>query len=99
MRIAGGGLATTVIGMDLWNRETPVSSEEIAKVWGPWLEPCLQLFGPARCMFESNFPVDTRSHSFAVLFNAFKRLAKGYSAEEKRMLFAGTAAKVYRIAL
>ncbi len=94
-----GGLATTVMGVDLWNRATPVSSEEIVKVWAPWLEPCIQLFGPSRCMFESNFPVDKRSHSFAVLFNAFKRIAKGYTAEEKRMLFAGTAATVYRIAL
>ena len=53
------------------------------------------MFGAARCMFESNFPVDKGLTSYGLLWNAFKRLAAGCSAEEKRALFAGTAARFY----
>ena len=48
-------------------------------------------------MFESNFPVDKASISYPVLWNAFKKIAKDYSATEKDQLFYQTAAKVYRI--
>jgi predicted TIM-barrel fold metal-dependent hydrolase len=49
-------------------------------------------------MFESNFPPDGVSSSYPVLWNAFKRLAASYSAEEKVKLFSGTAKRVYRLA-
>jgi L-fuconolactonase len=48
-------------------------------------------------MFESNFPVDKVSYSYNVMYNAFKRLSKGYSAAERAAMFHGTAASVYRI--
>jgi predicted TIM-barrel fold metal-dependent hydrolase len=48
-------------------------------------------------MFESNFPVDKVSCSYAVLWNAFKRLTAGYSAPEKAALFSQTARRFYRI--
>jgi predicted TIM-barrel fold metal-dependent hydrolase len=48
-------------------------------------------------MFESNFPVDKGSCSYAVLWNAFKRIVAGYSAEQKTALFSGVASKTYRI--
>jgi predicted TIM-barrel fold metal-dependent hydrolase len=51
----------------------------------------------ARCMFESNFPVQKRWCSYSVFWNACKRLARHASAEEKSALFSGTAARVYRI--
>src|SRR3712207_6875425 len=41
------------------------------------------LFGPQRCMFESNFPPDKVGHGYTVLFNAFKRLSAGYSRSEE----------------
>jgi len=75
----------------------PLSSEEIAKAWRPYFEVCLEQFGAGQCMFESNFPVQKRWCSYAVLWNACKRLAAGASADEKRELFAGTAARVYRL--
>ncbi len=46
-------------------------------------------------MFESNFPVDKGMCSYPVLWNAFKRLAARYSADEKAALFHGTAARFY----
>jgi predicted TIM-barrel fold metal-dependent hydrolase len=50
-------------------------------------------------MFESNFPVDKGSYGYGVFWNACKRLAAGASAAEKKSLFSGTAAKVYRLGL
>ncbi len=50
-------------------------------------------------MFESNFPVDKGSYSYAVGWNAFKRLAAGASAAEKAELFSGTATRFYRLSL
>jgi predicted TIM-barrel fold metal-dependent hydrolase len=78
-------------------RDMPPSSEETASAWRPWLETSIELFGADRCMFESNFPVQKRWSSFAVTWNAFKRIASGASAGEKAALFAGTAGRVYRV--
>jgi L-fuconolactonase len=75
----------------------PLSSEEIASAWRPFFEVCVEKFGARRCMFESNFPVQKRWCSYAIFWNACKRLAVGASAEEKAALFAGTAARVYGI--
>jgi predicted TIM-barrel fold metal-dependent hydrolase len=76
---------------------TPLSSEEIATAWLPYVEVCMELFGARRCMFESNFPVQKRWCSYAVFWNACKRLTTGASADEKAALFSKTAARVYRL--
>ncbi len=75
----------------------PLSSEEIAAAWRPFFEVCVEQFGARRCMFESNFPVQRRWCSYAVLWNACKRLAAVASADEKLALFSGTAARAYRL--
>jgi predicted TIM-barrel fold metal-dependent hydrolase len=91
------------LGMDIgpfvsvMQRPAPPSSAEIAAAWKPWVEACIEAFGPDRCMFESNFPVDKLSTGYAVLWNAFKRLAAGASAAEKAALFSATAKRVYRL--
>jgi L-fuconolactonase len=78
-------------------RDLPPGSEEVAAAWRPWLETSIELFGADRCMFESNFPVQKRWSSFAVTWNAFKRIAAGATAAEKTALFSGTAARVYGV--
>ncbi|MGO9453317.1 MAG: amidohydrolase family protein [Candidatus Binataceae bacterium] len=75
---------------------SPLTSEEIAAAWRPFFEVCVEHFGVRRCMFESNFPVQKRWCSYAVLWNACKRLASGASADEKSALFSGTATRAYR---
>ena len=57
----------------------------------------IEKFGPRRAMFESNFPVDKLSCSYTVLWNSFKLLSKGFSADERAALFRGTAERVYRL--
>jgi L-fuconolactonase len=93
-----GGMVNRGAGFDFHNASAPPSSETIAGVWRPYVETCIELFGPRRCMFESNFPVDKMAIGYRALWNAFKRIAAGASPDEKRALFAGTAARVYRLA-
>jgi L-fuconolactonase len=85
--------------LDAEHRPAPASSEELARLWRPYIETSIELFGASRCMFESNFPVDKRGASYAVLWNAFKRIAANYSADEKAALFSETACRAYRLSL
>ena len=90
-----GGLGMRLFGFDFHTREMPPSSEDLAAAWRPYIETCIEAFGPDRAMFESNFPVDKGSGSYQAFWNAFKRLAAGASPTEKTALFSGTATKFY----
>ena len=79
------------------DRSLPPGSQEVAAAWRPWMEACIEAFGPERSMYESNFPVQKRWCSYQVCWNAFKRISTGASAAEKADLFAGAAARAYRI--
>ena len=94
-----GGLAMRLLGYDFHERPKPPSSEEAAAAWRPYIETCIEAFGPARAMFESNFPPDKGQCSYQVIFNAFKRISAPYSEAEKTALFSKTAADVYRLKL
>ena len=94
-----GGLAMRLLGYDFHERPTPPTSEQVASAWRPYIETCIEAFGPQRCMFESNFPPDKGQCSYQVIFNAFKRIAADYSEAEKTALFSKTAADVYRLEL
>jgi L-fuconolactonase len=95
MKLGGIGMPRT--GFDWHTRDKPIGSEELAEAMAPWVTYCIEQFGPNRCMFESNFPVDKVSYAYNVLYNAFKRVSKGYSAAERAAMFHDTAARVYRI--
>ncbi len=92
-----GGMAMPIFGLGLRDHPVPLGSEATARLWQPYVEVCIDAFGPSRCMFESNFPVDKGAVSYPILWNAFKRLAAGYTDAEQARLFAGTAADVYRL--
>ncbi|WP_332772138.1 amidohydrolase family protein [Phenylobacterium sp.] len=94
-----GGLAMVFPGFASFMSDPPASSEALAAEWKPYIETCIEAFGAERCMFESNFPVDIGSCDYDVLWNAFKALARGCSADEKTALFSGTAARIYRLEL
>ena len=95
MKLGGIGMPRT--GFDWHERDLPIGSEELADSMAPLMNYCIEQFGPSRCMFESNFPVDKVAYSYNVMYNAFKRLSKGYSATERADMFHDTAARVYRI--
>jgi predicted TIM-barrel fold metal-dependent hydrolase len=92
-----GGVGMPRTGFDWHARDTPVGSEELAESLAPFMNYCIGQFGPERSMFESNFPVDKVSYSYNVMYNAFKRLSKGYSASERADMFHDTAVRVYRV--
>jgi len=92
-----GGQTMTMAGFGWHKREKPPGSEQLAADMGPYYRACIDIFGPKRCMFESNFPVDRASCSYTVLWNAFKRLSRDYSAAERQALFHDTAVNVYRL--
>jgi predicted TIM-barrel fold metal-dependent hydrolase len=94
-----GGLAMAFPMFPSFMSNPPASSEQLAREWKPYIETCIDAFGPKRAMFESNFPVDIGSCTYPVLWNAFKRIAAQYSPADKKELFSGTAARVYRMVL
>lgn len=94
-----GGLAMRVGGFDFHLNAMPPSSDMLAQVWMRYFECVIHHFGPNRCMFESNFPVDKGMVSYGVLWNAFKRMTQSYSEAEKSDLFFGTAVRVYNLSI
>jgi len=92
-----GGIGMPRTGFDWHLRDKPIGSEELASDMAPLMNYCIEQFGPNRCMFESNFPVDKVSYSYNVMYNAFKRITKDHSASERADMFHDTAARVYRI--
>jgi L-fuconolactonase len=69
-----------------------------ADIFGDYFRACIELFGPDRCMFGSNFPVDLGYGGAAELLSLFEQVAAEYTDEEASMLFEHTAERVYRLA-
>ncbi len=92
-----GGLARRFGPARYKNRPVPPAAEELADLWRPYIGGCIELFGPERCMFESNFPPDNDAGSYRTIWNAFKLITANYSAAEKKHLYHDTATRVYRI--
>ena len=92
-----GGLAMPINGFGWDERARPATSDEFVAAQAPYYLYAIDCFGPARCMFESNFPVDKQSLSYKTLWNAFKKIAAPFSDDEKNDLFRGTAMRVYRL--
>lgn len=92
-----GGLAMPDNGFGWDQRDRPASSDELIAAQQPYYMHTIECFGPERCMFESNFPVDRRSIGYRVLWNAFKKMTRSFSESEKHAMFYANAARVYRI--
>ena len=92
-----GGLVMPINGFGFHKRETPATSDELVAATRDYYLHMIDCFGPDRCMFESNFPVDKQSCSYQVLYNSFKKIAAGCSEAEKAALFHDTAVRVYRV--
>ena len=94
-----GGLAMPINGWGWDERDTPATSDEIVAAHENYYLHTIDQFGPNRCMFESNFPVDRKSVSYGVLWNAFKKIANRFNDDEKTAMFRGTAERVYGISI
>ncbi|WP_283395657.1 amidohydrolase family protein [Candidatus Pelagisphaera phototrophica] len=92
-----GGLQMIVNGYDWHKRDKPPTSDQLLETNRDWYNYTIDQFGPDRCMFESNFPVDKLSCSYTVLWNQFKKLTKNFSKDERADMFHDTAMRVYRL--
>jgi L-fuconolactonase len=91
-----GGIGMPIYGMR-WHRQGGASSEQLAEAWTEPIRWCIDTFGADRCMFESNFPVDKQSCTYADLWGAFEQIAAGASPAEHEALFSATASRAYRL--
>ncbi len=92
-----GGLAMPDNGWGWEDLDRPIGSDAFVEAQGPWFRHAIACFGPDRCMFESNFPVDRASISYSVLWNAFKKIAADHPPAARDAMFAGVARRVYRL--
>ena len=63
----------------------------------PWVEVCLECFGTDRCMFGSNWPVDSLYSDYAKLLDAYTHILSGFSDEEQKKFFYQNAVDWYSI--
>ena len=96
MKLGGVGL-DSYFGMGWTDRTIPPTSDLVVDFWGSDVRWCIDEFGPDRCMFESNYPVDRQTCSYPVLWNSFQKMTADYDDAEQDALFSGTARRVYRI--
>lgn len=92
-----GGMAMAVAGFGWHRLATRPDAAALATAWRPYFDVCMDLFGPGRMMFESNFPVDRRGCDYGTMWRAFAQLADGLADADIDALFYGNAARVYRL--
>lgn len=92
-----GGLAMPDNGFGWHQRARPAGSDELVEAQARYYHHAIACFGPQRCLFESNFPVDRWSLPYGVYWNAMKKIAARYSADEQQAMFHDNAARIYRL--
>lgn len=92
-----GGMSPPRTGFGLENRTTLPTARELADLWRPYVETCIELFGPQRCLYESNYPADRVAGSYRTIWNALKLTASGCTPAEKLAMFNGNARRIYRL--
>jgi predicted TIM-barrel fold metal-dependent hydrolase len=92
-----GGIGMPIGGFGFAEMDSPPSSAQIVARWTPYFDVLIEAFGPDRCMFGSNFPVDRGAFSYATFWNACKLMTRTLSASERHNLFSGNATDFYRL--
>jgi len=93
-----GGMLMNLANFDFTTASAPPTSLQLAELWRPYIEPTIELFGAHRCMVSANFPVDRAGFGYGTFWNMLKHITRGCSADEKRLIYADTARRVYRMA-
>ncbi len=97
LKLGGIGMER-YFGMGWFDADAPPSSDTVVERWQDQINWSIERFGPQRCMFESNYPVDRESLPYTVLWNALQKIASRYTDAEQDAMFSGTARRVYRVA-
>jgi predicted TIM-barrel fold metal-dependent hydrolase len=80
-----------ISGLSMFNHDWSI--EELR----PIVSSCIDIFGPERCMFGSNFPVDKLHKTYRDIWHAYEALTGQYSSQEQAAMFANTAESFYRL--
>lgn len=96
VKIKIGGLGITRMGFDFPGGQA-TSSDQLVAAWSPYVDTCIEAFGPSRAIFGSNYPVDRRSAPYPILLNAYKKMLGGLSEEERAAVFAENARAYYKL--
>ena len=99
VKLGGIGMDSYLFRTGWSSRARPPGSDDVVAWWGDDIRWCIDTFGPSRCMFESNYPVDRDAIGYTVSWNGFQKIAADYTDDEQDELFSGTAARVYRLNL
>ena len=91
-----GGIGMAIYGMG-WHRDGRRLAEQLAATWGEPIRCCIETFGPQRCMFESNFPVDKVSCTYADLWRAFELIVADASPGRPRRPLRRHRHRAYRL--
>lgn len=91
-----GGLVSPLLGAP-FAADQPPASELIAEFWRPDVGWCIDMFGPDRCMVESNFPIDGMVADYVTVWNALKMLTASCAASDRAAVLRGTAMSVYQL--
>ena len=63
----------------------------------PYVLACIETFGAARCLFATNWPVDSLWSGYAAIAAAYDEITRGFSDSEREALFSANAERLYRI--
>ncbi|WP_417522409.1 amidohydrolase family protein [Marinovum sp.] len=99
VRMKLGGFGMALFGYPWPDNGRPANSDEIVDLVGSRVAFMIDAFGPDRCMFESNFPVDALSFGYRTFWNAAKKMVAPYSAEERDLMLRLTAERTYGLGL
>ena len=91
------GLGVSRMGFGFQEKGPVNSSDELVSLWNPYVNACIEAFGPQRAIFATNYPGDTAAAPLGILINAYKKMLRGLSMEELRAVFAGNAKNLYRL--
>jgi predicted TIM-barrel fold metal-dependent hydrolase len=92
-----GGLNMPLSGIRWSQNREALTAEEINEKTRRYYLYAIDKFSPARCMFESNFPVDKHSCTYKSLWQAFDLMTQGFSSAESAAMFGATATRFYRL--
>ncbi len=84
-------VVTKFSGLGTFERQCSVD------LWRQPVEETLALFGPARCMFGSNFPIEKLWTPYGPIIATMQALLAGVSPSDRQAIFHDTAARVYRL--
>jgi L-fuconolactonase len=91
------GVGVTRLGLTLASGSKVTSSDDIVGAASPYIMTCIEAFGPDRCIFGSNYPVDKVVAPYGILLNAYKKMLLELTDDEYKAVFSCNARRLYNL--